>query len=273
MGGTQWPDFPPKWEETMAASFLQTVCFFGADQAKATGVHVFAYDADIDTGISLVTTYASFAQLAAEDSLEAVSSAAGDTTQSITVIGVDSGGRRQYTTKALNGTTAVTLDRTWRYVENCYLNMECAGNVTLRRATGDTAINLIAIGQVAADVVQHFSGDDNICWLLGWWAGTPYAQVQGIWFELRWYPSDADCLDPTDGYRILDRIDVDTSLTAASNTSIQRTFPSPIQLPAGGWVCVYGDSEGDNQVGYAGMQIINMPVIGVLPAPAKITAS
>jgi hypothetical protein len=258
----------------MAASFMQTVTFFGADQPKAHGVHVFAYDADIDTAASLVSTYASFAQLAAQDSLEAISSNANDITQSITVIGVDSGGRRQHTTKLLNGTTVVTLDRTWRYVENCYTNMECAGNITLRRATGDTAINVIAIGQVAADVVQHFSGDDNICWLLGWWAGTPYAQDQGAFFELRWYPSDADSLDSGDGYRVLDRIDVDTDGDATGPGSVRVTFPSPIQLPAGGWVVVFGDSEGDNQVGYAGLQIIDVAIPGAaVPQPTKLTSS
>ena len=273
MGGNQWPEWPPKWEDIMAMSFLQTVLFFGADQAKATGVHVFAHDADIDTAISVVSSYASYAQLAAEDTVDVISSGA-DTTQQATIIGVDETGRRAIEVLDIVANPAFTTGTSvWRYIENFYLNMECAGTITLRRTTGPATINIIPIGQVAADVVQHFSGDDNMCWLLGWWAGTTWDQDQGAFFELRWYPSDSDSLDSADGYRLLDRIDVDTDADATGPGEVRVTFPSPIQLPIGGWIVVFADSEGDNKAGYAGMQVIDVATVGVLPAPAKITTA
>lgn len=90
-----------------------------------------------------------FTQLAANDTIEAVSSNAGDTTQTLTVEGRDAQGRVVSETKTLNGTTPISFSvlATVERVFKGELSATCTGNVTVRRATGPTTIRVIPAGE------------------------------------------------------------------------------------------------------------------------------
>src|SRR5581483_8718335 len=90
-----------------------------------------------------------FTQLAANDTLEVVSSAAGDTTQTVTVEGRDSQGRIVSQTVTLTGTTAVAFGTlgTVERVLKCEMSATAAGTVTLRRSDHTTAVRAIPIGE------------------------------------------------------------------------------------------------------------------------------
>jgi hypothetical protein len=90
-----------------------------------------------------------FTQPAAPDTLEVVSSAAGDTTQTMTVVGRDSQGRVVSQTVTLNGTTAVPLGSlgTVQRVLSAELSATCTGTVTVRRSDHTTAVRAIPAGE------------------------------------------------------------------------------------------------------------------------------
>lgn len=77
-----------------------------------------------------------FTQLAANDQLEVLSSAAGDTTQVVTVDGRDAAGAFVTATATLNGTTPVALTpaTTFERVLSISMDADAAGTVTIRRA-------------------------------------------------------------------------------------------------------------------------------------------
>ncbi len=215
-------------------------------------------DGDIDTGASQMCEYASFAQMASAAVVEIVGSEVADTSQKVTVIGIDSAGRRAIEEISLNGTTVVAGSLTWRYVENAYLDTEATGTVTIQHLD-NTDVNLIAIGALGADVIQFFPGDDHIGFISEWHAGIDLSTADGAdnWaeFQLRWYPDDADCLDTGDGFRLLDSIQVDADDDASSDVQRHVKFDPPIRIPEGGWVTVWGLCEDDNQVAFAGMSV------------------
>jgi hypothetical protein len=80
------------------------------------------------------------------DSSQAVSSNAGDTTQTITWIGTTTGTNTVVSeTKALNGTTAITSTKTdWGQILAIKLSASCAGTVTVKKTTGALAITTLA---------------------------------------------------------------------------------------------------------------------------------
>ena len=196
-------------------------------------------DADIDeSAMELVTALATtYAQLAAEDSLEIVSSSAADITQTVSVVTIDDEGNRVENSIALDtaaGTTAVTLPGgTHRYYDHATIDAECAGTITIRRATGSTFIDSIEIGQTRSYVAQHFNGD-LVTYVDGWQV-TNVAGTDDVKFQLRWYKDDADCLDPGDGFEVIDTI----VITAAQMDSPRHDLGGKRKFPAGGWLCVY----------------------------------
>jgi len=97
-----------------------------------------------------------FTQLAADDTIELISSAAGDTTQKATLVGISTSNTLLVTSAVkLNGTTAVDVTG-YRYIENVFLDSPCAGTVTIRRETGPATIATITIGQLSTSVVHMF---------------------------------------------------------------------------------------------------------------------
>jgi len=218
---------------------------------ETIGWSISGSDDDIDAAYELITELdTTFAQLAAEDSLEVVSASAADITQSVTISGIDDDGNKNSETIALDttaGTTAITSVLTWRYVDQVTVDAECAGAITVRRATGDTFITSIPIGSLDATMIQHFNGEQDT-YITGWRASVTTTTGTVI-FELREYPDDADCLDAGDGYRVLDSI----ALTNVLSTQ-DRPFNQPIKCSAGGWICVYAIGGAANSDGTVTLQ-------------------
>jgi len=90
-----------------------------------------------------------FTQLAANDDVEAVSSAAGDTTQNVTVEGRNAAGSVVSESKQLNGITPVIFS-TMGVIERVLkvtMDADAAGIVTVRRSPSGATIYAIPIGE------------------------------------------------------------------------------------------------------------------------------
>ena len=212
------------------------------------GWTVFGANDDIDDSYELITELdTTYAQLAAEDNLEVLSASTGDTTQTVTVTGVDNSGNRISEDFTLVGTTAQTSSATFRYVDQVETDIECAGAITVRRASGDTFITSIPIGVLQATMVQHFNGE-KVSYITGWRASIT-STTGTLIIQLRFYPDDADCLDAGDGYRILDEI-VFTNVLGTQN----RPFTQPIKCSAGGYIAVYAVGGAINSDGSVTVQ-------------------
>ncbi len=102
-----------------------------------------------------------FTQMSADDSIECVSSSAADT-MNITVFGRDAGGAIVSETKALTGTTFITL-ATMGSIERvlkAQLASDAAGIVTVRRATGDVLIADIPIAERGFEIMFYDASSD-----------------------------------------------------------------------------------------------------------------
>jgi hypothetical protein len=102
-----------------------------------------------------------FTQLASNGTLEAVSSAGGDTTQTITVTGRNAAGVYSTSTATLTGTSPVALSpaTTFERVLTCVLSGTAAGIVTLRKSGAGTVVGTIPIGELgfSAMFINSFS--------------------------------------------------------------------------------------------------------------------
>lgn len=124
---------------SVAASDL--VLYHAATQSDQDGV---AVGGAIDT-----LRRPDFTQLAANDTVEVVSSNAGDTTQTVTVEGRNAAGSVVSQTVTLNGTTAVALSTlgTIERVLKCEMSATATGTVTLRRSDHTTVVRTIPAGE------------------------------------------------------------------------------------------------------------------------------
>lgn len=96
-----------------------------------------------------------------QDTVEVVSSAAGDTTQTVTIYGRNAAGALISEVINLNGTTVANGATTFERVYRVVVSASHTGTITVRKATGDTTIVALATGlldvqrlfyNVAADV-------------------------------------------------------------------------------------------------------------------------
>lgn len=89
-----------------------------------------------------------FTQMAANDTIQAVSSSASDT-QNVTVTARNAAGSIVTETKALTGTTAITFSTlgTVERVLQVELASDAVGTITVRRTTGPTTIRTIPVGE------------------------------------------------------------------------------------------------------------------------------
>lgn len=106
------------------------------------------------------TVVVTFTDLDTNGTVEAVSSAAGDT-MSLTVTGRNAAGEIVSETKALNGTAPVAFSTTFKRLMKAVLASAAAGTVTLRKSGGGTTLMTFPAGvltvrrvfyEVAADV-------------------------------------------------------------------------------------------------------------------------
>jgi hypothetical protein len=90
-----------------------------------------------------------FTQLASNAALEVVSSAAGDTTQTVTVRARNAAGSIVSQTVTLNGTTAVQLATlgTVERVLKCEMSATATGTVTLRVTSAGATVRAIPVGE------------------------------------------------------------------------------------------------------------------------------
>jgi hypothetical protein len=88
-----------------------------------------------------------FTQLAANDIVEMVSSAAGDTTQQVTLTGRDAAGAYTSDTKTLNGTTVVDFTGTWERALKVLMDGDATGIITVQRDAAGPTLSTIPIGE------------------------------------------------------------------------------------------------------------------------------
>lgn len=110
----------------------------------------------IDTG-----TGVAFTNQPTNDGVEVVSDDAGDTTQTVTVIGI-TGETVTVEDIELNGTTPVASSKTdFDEILAVKLDASCDGTVTVREASGDLAITTITTGNLNSGVVEVPAADQN----------------------------------------------------------------------------------------------------------------
>jgi len=107
------------------------------------------------TTIKAVAAGGDFGNQPANDNITAVSSAAGDTTQTLTVIALKNGETiPEVVTLALNGTTDVDSASKYDRVYACWLDAVTTGDVELSETSGGLAITTITAGNLTAGVVE-----------------------------------------------------------------------------------------------------------------------
>jgi len=222
----------------------------------ARGWHIHSYNDTIGATIEIMapTFGTTFAQLAAEDNIEADSDQAGDTTQTITVFGIDNAGKKAREDIELNGTTAVDGTTVWRYIENIRADALSAGIMWVNRDDeGHTYIMEIEAGLLNSGIAQHFNGEDES--YITFFAGGLYDGTKDATFELRWYPDDASCL-ATAGYEVLDRL-----YCPVESGHDNHPYPMPIgPLPPGGWIVVYAIADAASAKGWCTLQGFDMSI-------------
>jgi len=96
-----------------------------------------------------------FTNQPANDGVEVISDAAGDTTQTITLYGVRNGALTTLVTETITllGTTqAVSTITNWYTILGARLSAACAGTITIREASGNAAITTIAAASLTAGI-------------------------------------------------------------------------------------------------------------------------
>ena len=98
----------------------------------------------IDLTTQIVPTSASLFNALGGSFLDYVSSAAGDTTQSVTVTGRSAAGSIVTETKALNGTTLVNGAVAFQSIEKIVLSAGVAGTLTVSKHTGGATVGTLS---------------------------------------------------------------------------------------------------------------------------------
>lgn len=96
------------------------------------------------------------------DTLEVLSSDAGDTTQYVTHVGIDASGNRVEETVALNGVTVVPTLNNFAYWEFSVLDSVATGNVTIQEGSANADIYIIPAGSLISEVCHIFSGENRL---------------------------------------------------------------------------------------------------------------
>jgi hypothetical protein len=122
-------------------------------------------DDDTDTCGGAIDTLRrpDFTQMSTSNTVRAVSANAGDTTQTITLIGRLADGTIVSEVLNLNGTTPVTTSATYERLLSAELSATCAGAVTVARTTGPTTIRVIPVGERGFTAIfQQCSSDPSV---------------------------------------------------------------------------------------------------------------
>jgi hypothetical protein len=208
------------------------------DGYNRSGWRISVTDTDIDSSASICSEYASYAQISADEEVEVVSSDNSDSTQTLTIVGVDSDGELQTEEIELTGTSVAESSNSYTYVDQVWLDAVTAGNVTVRKKTGDTTINQIAAGYRSAMVAQHYNGHMT-SYITGWGVRNNDA-TNAMTFTLEWQNAAGSLLTVLDTVNVL-------AATGADGFGGQA---HELRVPSGSVIAVYGTSAGDNDSGY-----------------------
>ncbi len=189
-----------------------------------------------------------FTQLAADDTIQVKSSAAGDTTQWVTLVYVNTDNRKVVTWAKLNGVGAVTVDEssgdTCRYFEQAYLTAKTTGTITIERDDG-TLITTITAGKMNTEILHvhlvNLTGEiEGFCHFVEVYLGSLYNN--DFTGALRYFPDMAQSRDVTVGYVDWVR---GSSDRADSVMGWQKEWSGPRRSSKGGYLAVIANDGGD----------------------------
>mgnify|MGYP001608696321 FL=1 len=168
--------------------------FYGAPNQRGFSVHASRRTGG-GAGLATPVSVNPFTQMAANDTIEVLSSSVADTTQAITIEGITSTGLRRSEVLTLNGTTAVISVNTYSYFERAFLSAAAVGTVTIQRTTGPTLMTTITIGQLSAYIAHFFfiNSEGNARGAVTYWDAILRTAAEDLNAELRYYPDAASC--------------------------------------------------------------------------------
>jgi hypothetical protein len=108
-------------------------------------------DDDVATGIGGAedqTIRVVFTDIVADDTVEIVSDAGGDTTQTVTIFGRNAAGEIVSEGETLDGTNVQTTIQSFERILKIVMDGTAVGNVTIRRQTDDAEIAILAPGEL-----------------------------------------------------------------------------------------------------------------------------
>ncbi len=108
-------------------------------------------DDDVATGIGGAedqTIRVVFTDITANDTVEILSDAGGDTTQTVTIFGRNTAGEIVSEVETLNGTTPQTTTQSFERILKIVMNSTAVGNVTIRKQSDDSEIAILAPGEL-----------------------------------------------------------------------------------------------------------------------------
>jgi len=225
-------------------------CVLQPAPTGARGWHIHSLNDAIGSGLGIMapsfgTTYR---QLDTDGIVEADSDQSGDTTQTMTVYGIDSDGNKANEDIELNGVTAVDGAVTFSYIENIWVDALSAGIMFLQENTGPQYIMEVEAGFLNSGIAQHFNGELES--YITFFAGGLYDETKDAMYELRWYPDDSSCRGTSTGYEVLDRL-----YCPVESGHDNHPYPMPIgPLPSGGWLVVYAMADATSAKGWVTLQ-------------------
>lgn len=120
-------------------------------------------DSGTSGGAIDITRRPDFTQMSSSDKVQAISSSAGDTTQTITLIGRKTNGEVVSETLTLTGGTAVETTNTYERLLSAELSATCAGIITVRKKVGAVTIRTIPVGERGfAAIFQQCASDPSV---------------------------------------------------------------------------------------------------------------
>ena len=185
-----------------------------------------------------------FTQMAADDTIEVLSSSAADVGQVVTVWGIGADGVRRTIAESftLNGVSAVAGSLNFSLFRHAYIDAETAGTITIQRATGAVLITTITIGNLATEIAHWFahSVTKQEEGFITYWNAILRPTVAGTFdanvvTTLRVYPDLLDARDMTDGFIRRDEAYTDTSLGVIGK---EREFAIPLRVTPGSYIAV-----------------------------------
>jgi len=173
------------------------------------------------------------------DTIEVLSSAAGDTTQTCTHVGIDAFGNRVEETVSLAGAGVVATTNNFTYWEYSVLSAAPAGNVTIQEGSANADIYIIPIGSVISEVGHIFSGENKLAITE---FGLTCTTISGNVTATLYQAAAAICVAPTTALTTIDTLAIFD--TEGSFPAIRKYYPLPFIIDPGQYVFVKTVGEG-----------------------------